>query len=165
MREAKSTMLKTLKMVYKILVVVVLFIGVGIQPVFAVTSYTPDNEVDCNLCSKISNKHIVILKSYLKNLKKHDRIKSSIPKYNPKLTMNKRINPENEYPIICSVLFTIIFTILIPYEFISLPIHNTFFNVKGDYPILFFISFLLLVPYVIVLPFFLFLILFNCILY
>jgi hypothetical protein len=38
--------------------IILLFISVGIQPAFAVTSETIDNDDNCNLCPNISQKHI-----------------------------------------------------------------------------------------------------------
>jgi hypothetical protein len=57
--EGKSALL------YKALVVgvIVLFVGMGVQPAFAVTQDTSNGEDDCNLCAKkVSTSHPLLLK-------------------------------------------------------------------------------------------------------
>ena len=58
---------------YKSLVVgvIVLFIGVGVQPAFAVTPDTSDSEDDCNLCAKkVSKSHLILIESLLNRVEK-----------------------------------------------------------------------------------------------
>jgi hypothetical protein len=74
-------------LLYKSLVVgvIVLFIGVGVQPAFAVTSITSDSDDECNLCPKLSKQHIVRVKSLLDRLEKYDNELSVLSKLNPEI--------------------------------------------------------------------------------
>ena len=69
----------------KILVVavIILFIGIGIQPAFAVTSDTSESEDDCNLCpKKVSNQHydkVEVMINILSGLLKKYPIVEDIP--------------------------------------------------------------------------------------
>ena len=74
---------------YKALVigVIVLFIGVGIQPAIAVTLNSADSEDDCNLCpKKVSKQHIIKLKSLI----------SRLDTLNTKLLTVSKLNPDIE---------------------------------------------------------------------
>ena len=69
-------MVKTSSMVYKTLVVViiVIFIGVGIQPAYTVnvSNHISDSEDDCNLCPKVREQHLVLIKSLLNKTENYD---------------------------------------------------------------------------------------------
>ena len=80
-------MAKTSSMVYKTLVVgvIVLFIGIGIQPAFAVTPNTTDSKDDCKLCPKVSSLHLFRLKRLLNRLEKYDNELSVLSKLNPEI--------------------------------------------------------------------------------
>jgi hypothetical protein len=99
--------------------VIVLFIGVGIQPAFAVTSDTPDNNDDCKLCPKVSKSHLILIRSLLNRLEKYDNQQSELSKVNPEFEkkyqeisnkiknlkdINSSINTKWDFPIICSIL-------------------------------------------------------------
>ena len=61
-------------LLYKVLVVgvLVLFIGIGIQPAFAVTPTTDSND-DCNLCEKkVSKSQLTLLRNLLNWVEKYD---------------------------------------------------------------------------------------------
>lgn len=103
-------------------VVILLFVSVGIQPAFAVTPNSTDGEEDCDICPKVSNQYIVLIKSLLNRLEKYDNQLSLLSKLNPefeekylelsiKITtlkeMNKEIKSDYPYPIICSILLII----------------------------------------------------------
>ena len=81
MAKKSSLLSKTL-----VVAVIVLFIGVGIQPALADVSYTTvsDSDEDCNLCPKVSNLHLVRLKSLLYRLEKYDNLLSVTGKMNIK---------------------------------------------------------------------------------
>ena len=96
------------RLFYKMLVfgVIVLFIGIGIQPAFAVTPDKSDNDDDCKLCPKVSNLHFVRLKNLLNRVEKYDNILSVLSKHNSK-EINKELKPNkplNDYPITCNIL-------------------------------------------------------------
>ena len=109
---------------YKTLVigVIVLFIGLGIQPAFAVTLDTFDFEDDCEICPKLSKQHIVRIKSLLDRLEKYDNELSVLSKLNPEneekyqelsnihsrlKEMNKELDYNIWIPPICFILFPI----------------------------------------------------------
>ena len=55
--------------------VIVLFIGVAVQPAFADVSNTSvsDNDDGCNLCAKkVSKQHLTLIESLLNRLEKYD---------------------------------------------------------------------------------------------
>ena len=65
--------------------VIVLFIGVGIQPAFAVTPDTSDSVEDCNLCPKASKQQIDRLNNLLERLVRYDSQLSILSKHNPEI--------------------------------------------------------------------------------
>ena len=73
---------------YKILVVgvIVLFIGLGVQPAIAVTPDTSDSDDNCNLCpKKVSKPHLERLTTLLDRLDKYDNQLSEQSKLYPEL--------------------------------------------------------------------------------
>ena len=123
----KNIMLKTSNMVYKTLIVgvIVLFVGVGIQPAFAVnvSTYLSEDENDCNLCPKDSNLHLVRLKSMIDRLETLNNRLSVISKHNPEIAdiyrelsdristltgLNLVLKPVTffwSFPILCTFLY------------------------------------------------------------
>ena len=118
-------------MFYKTLIVgvIVLFIGVGIQPAFAVTPNDSDSEDDCNLCPKVSNLHLVRLKNLLNRLEKYDNILSALSKHYPEFEeryqelsdrLTAFIEMDMEYvselswnfPVLCWLLYPLIIPLL-----------------------------------------------------
>jgi hypothetical protein len=78
--EGKSALL------YKSLVVgvIILFIGIGVQPAFAVTSNSIENENDCDLCpKKVSKSQLTLLENSLIRLEKYDNQLSILSKQYP----------------------------------------------------------------------------------
>jgi hypothetical protein len=65
--------------------IILLFIGVGIQPAFADVSNISisDSEDDCEICPKINNQYLIKIKSFIDKLEKHDNILSISTKLNP----------------------------------------------------------------------------------
>jgi hypothetical protein len=91
LREAKKDMVKT-PVLYKSLVVgvIVLFIGVGVQPAFALneSASISDDEDDCNLCPKVSKQHIVRIKDLIDRLDTLNTKLSKVSKLNPEIEEN-----------------------------------------------------------------------------
>ena len=52
--------------------VILLFIGIAIQPAIAVNPISTDNEDDCDICPKISNLHLVRLRSLINRVETPD---------------------------------------------------------------------------------------------
>ena len=120
-------MVKTSSMVYKTLVVgvIVLFIGVGIQPAIAVTPNTADSEEECNLCPKVSNLHLVLLERMLNRVETLTSKLSVVSKLNPLIEEKSQVlsdaittfkEKSNEFKferpliirrILCGIAFTI----------------------------------------------------------
>ncbi|UCF49492.1 MAG: hypothetical protein JSU91_07020 [Thermoplasmatales archaeon] len=118
---------------YKALVVgvIVLFIGVGVQPAIADVSNISisDSNEDCNLCPKVSKQHIVRIKGLIDGLDTLNTKLSKVSKLNPELEekyqdLSDRIavlseinevylsEQKGDNPIICGIL-VIMFGILI----------------------------------------------------
>ena len=72
-------------LLYKILVigVVVLFIGVGIQPALAVNHNVTESKDDCDLCPKVSNQNIGLIKSLINRLEIYEKQLSVLSRFNP----------------------------------------------------------------------------------
>lgn len=131
MREL-GNMSKKPAVLYKALVigVIILIIGIGIQPVIAsnVSNITKsDSEDDCNLCPSVSKRNSVRLKSIVNRLEKYDNILSVLSKRDPEIAVkyqkfsNTILNSNNELeynlPIennmsICDIIALIMFPIL-----------------------------------------------------
>ena len=115
------------KMLYKILVVavIVLFVGMGVQPAVAVTPETTENDDDCDLCpKKVSKSHLVLIESLLNRIDKYDTQLSALSKQYPEFEekykeisegmmslreVNKYLESDEPmddypYPIICNIL-------------------------------------------------------------
>lgn len=98
--------------------VILLFIGVGIQPAIAKLSIitTSDNEDDCNLCPKVSNQHLVRLKSLISRLETLNTKLSVLSKHYPEFEgkyngilniLNTDKILDNSYPLRCKILYEI----------------------------------------------------------
>ena len=102
--------------------VILLFIGVAVQPSIAINPVSSDNEEDCDICPKVSNLHIVRLKSLINRFEKYDNLLSVLSKHNPEFEkkyqvlsnrlstlkeLNKEIKSYYPYPIICNILLII----------------------------------------------------------
>jgi hypothetical protein len=70
---------------YKTLVVgiIVLLLGIGIQPAIAVNHNATHTEDDCEICPKISNQNIVLIKSLFNRLKIFEKQLSVLSRFNP----------------------------------------------------------------------------------
>ena len=110
--EGKSAML------YKTLVVgvIVLFVGVGVQPAFAVSQDVDDSEDYCELCPSfeklIKNRDVEINPDYLD-------IINSLKEMNDRITRLKELNNNFDfnfqwhYPFICTILLIIQIPVMI----------------------------------------------------
>ena len=105
--------------------VILLFVGISIQPAIAVNPIPSDNEEDCNICPKVSKQHRILIKSLLNRLDKYENQLSVLYKLNPdieeeyqglsdKILMLKQLSQEikqnpifNNNVLICSFLFII----------------------------------------------------------
>jgi hypothetical protein len=74
------------------MVVILLFVGVAVQPSIAINPISSDNEDDCSICPKVSK---------LKELGKYQELFDRITTLKE---MNKEIKPDYPYPIICNIL-------------------------------------------------------------
>jgi len=121
-------MSKNPAVLYKTLVVgvIVLFVGLGVQPAFAVKSDVSDSRDDCNLCpKKVSNQNLVRLKNVVSRLETLNSKLSVLSKQYPEmeglyielsdiiLTL-KEINkttelnsPNSDFTIICEIFYRI----------------------------------------------------------
>jgi hypothetical protein len=120
------------RVLYKFLIVgvIVIFIGVGVQPAVAVDvkNYISKNEKECDICPKVSKSHIVLVDSLLNRMEKYDTQLSELSKYYPEFEEKyKKLSDiistlpdvENEdlkstdweFPIICGILSVILETI------------------------------------------------------
>lgn len=126
--------------------IILLFVGVGIQPAFAVTSNTTESEDDCDICSKASKQYIDRLTTLLDRLEKHNNQLSVLSKHNPEVEekyqklskkiaifkeMNKELNLDWNFPIICTILSIIFVLTLTP-----LNIWFTIYVLFGDYSLI-----------------------------
>ena len=80
-----ENMVKNPVLLYKTLVVgvIVIFIGVGIQPAFAVNIISTDNEEDCSICLPVNRLQVVRFKSLLNRLER----------YSDALLLSSKLNP------------------------------------------------------------------------
>ncbi len=99
--------------------ITILFLGLAMQPSIAVNPIPSNNEEDCDICQKVSNLHLVRLKSLINRVETLDNKLSVLSKHNPeviekyqelsdKITtqkeMNKKLNFDWDFPIICNIL-------------------------------------------------------------
>ena len=102
--------------------VILLFIGISIQPAFAINSISSDNEEDCSICPKVSKQHLVRLKSLINRAESLNNKLLVMSKLYPEVAekyqelsdriitikeMNKELKPDRKYPIICTILLII----------------------------------------------------------
>jgi len=79
--------------------VILLFIGVTVQPAIAVNPISSDNEENCNICPKISKLQLV---------EKYQELSDSITTFTE---MNKKINPvttREDNQTICKILWIVL---------------------------------------------------------
>jgi len=134
-----------------------------------------DSDDDCNLCPKVSNLHLVRLKSLFNRLGKYNNKLSIVSKLNLELEekyqeisnsittlieMNKELNPNGEYPNICYIIAIIALPFFTVWDEVLMPIWDKI----DEYSLLGRLIFPLLIFYDMVLIFFTILILgFHCI--
>jgi hypothetical protein len=127
--------------------VILLFVGVAVQPSIAVNPISSDNEEDCNICPKVSKTHLVRLKSLINRVETLDKKLSVVSKHNPESTekyqeisdrittikeMSKELITDWKYPIICSFLIiSILFRIVKANFYLSLIELLLIFNPKS----------------------------------
>ena len=93
-----------------VMIVILMFIGVAVQPSIAVNPISSDNEEDCIICPKVSN---------LQWVEKHQRLFDKITTFTE---INKEVKPDYPYPIICNILLLYINFQLVKWElYIILP--------------------------------------------
>jgi hypothetical protein len=100
--------------------VILLFIGLGVNPAIAVVEPITSEIDDCNLCPKLSKQHIVRIKSFIDRLEKYDNELSVLSKLNPEIEEKHKeisnaistLSDMNEFddwsfPVICNLLLII----------------------------------------------------------
>jgi hypothetical protein len=106
---------------YKFLVVgvIVLFIGIGIQPAFAIELEQPFND-DCEICpKKVSKQHLILLEILLNKMEKYDNQLSVLSKLNPeveekyqeileRITTLQDLDPSNEFCDFLAIFATLL---------------------------------------------------------
>ena len=163
-----------LSFVVKILVfgIIVLFLGVSIQPAFAVniSKSFSNNEDECTLClQKISKSHIVLFYSLLNRLEKYNIRLSQLYKQYPEFEKNYqdlsesistlrdktkelKLDNKNQYPTtICKILgaiFVLYAALMMPVD----PIYQYLYE-KGRFLLAKIFSALAFIPFVILFPF------------
>jgi len=65
--------------------VILLFIGVTVQPAIAVNPISTDNDEDCEICPKVKKTHLVRLKSLINRVETINNKFSVISKHNPEI--------------------------------------------------------------------------------
>ena len=106
-----------------VMVVILLFMGVAVQPAIAVNPISTDNEEDCSICPKVSKQHLVRLRSLINRVETLNNKLSVLSKLYPEVAekyqelsdrittikeMNQDLNPNWEYPIICAILIILL---------------------------------------------------------
>ena len=134
--------------------VIILFVGIGIQPAFAVTSNSTGNKDDCNLCPKINKQQIDKLITRLDKYEKYD-IQSVLSTQNPikeeifqslskKITSDEKLSSNSSIceflekyflglflrAVLFSILFDIIYETFFPLFSISLDIFYEIYMAK-----------------------------------
>ena len=105
-----------------VMVVILLFVGVAVQPAIAVNPIYSDNEDNCNICPKVSKLHLVRLKSLIKRVEILNNKLSVMSKHNPEVAdkykelsdrittltdINKEVKTDAtswDFPIFCKFL-------------------------------------------------------------
>jgi hypothetical protein len=135
------------KMLYKTLVVgvIVLFVGMGVQPAVAVTPDTNESEDDCNLCAKkVSKSQLTLLENSLNRLEKYENQLSILSKQYPQFEekykeiskgmmslreVNKELKSDNfDINKFCYIAYYLIFILIAPAVFYSTWDVNLFTN-------------------------------------
>ena len=84
--------------------VLLLFVGVAVQPSIAVNPISTDNEDDCNICPKVSN---------LKELEKYRELSDKITTLKEMNKESKLDSPLRYHIVICSILTIISIPVLL----------------------------------------------------
>ena len=120
--------------------VILLFIGVGVQPAIAIIPDKSENDKDCNLCAEnVSNQHISRIKNLIDKIEENKNKVSILSKNNPEFNVKykevytrflvlKEISENNifywNFPVICSLLlifqFSLILVLIIAWFFIRI---------------------------------------------
>jgi hypothetical protein len=112
--------------------VILLFVGLGIQP--AIATLEPEQPVndDCDICPKVSKSHIIILKNLISRLEKYGTQLSVLSKQYPEFEkkyqeisnttqylkdINSGLSTGWGYPIICFILNVLMIKPLILFGF------------------------------------------------
>ena len=127
--------------------IILLFIGVAVQPAFAnevSTTTSSDTEDECDICPKASKSHLVLIKSLINRVEKYDNQLSVSSKLNLEIgekykelsdrissiiEIDNGLNTNGDYPIICNILFLLIYGKLMQLIFISV-----FFQFLSEQP-------------------------------
>ena len=119
--------------------VILLFLGLAIQPSVAVQPETTDIEDDCNLCAKkVSKHHLVLIQSITRRLetysnqilnefKDEPEIRQKCQEISDNIALLRDIKLGWDFPIICTTLallispiahiWTFLFNLIIKYEY------------------------------------------------
>ena len=88
-------------------VVILLFIGVAVQPVIAVNPISSDNEEDCSVCPKVSKQQ---------ELGKYQELFDRITTLGE---MNQGLKSDREHPIICNILLLYVY-----FQFVKIELYK-----------------------------------------
>ena len=118
-----------------VVAVILLFVGVCVQPAFAINPNLSDSEDDCDICLKVSNLNLVRLENLSNKIYKYDNILSVLSKNYPeftekyqelseRITTFKEINKElkqvankDKNTSLCDLLQNISLVLIMPYAF------------------------------------------------
>jgi hypothetical protein len=78
MNKKRSLLIKTL-----VVGVLFLFLGFGIQPVFAVRPTSSNNKEDCSICHPVNKQSLFLIESFIHKLETLDNKLSLLSKFNP----------------------------------------------------------------------------------
>jgi len=89
-----------------VLGVILLFIGVVFQPSVAVNPISSDNEEDCDICPKVSNQHLVRLRSLIDKVETLNNDISLMSRLNPEVVEKYQELSDRiwSFPISCGIL-------------------------------------------------------------
>jgi len=114
--------------------VIILFVGVGIQPAYAINSDASEIDDDCNLCLKVNKQFVFKIKSLICKIEVNRNKLSKLSKYNPDIEekftkISSRFSflkqfSENyvlywNFPFICSYLFVVQLSLIL-FQFLFL---------------------------------------------